>query len=65
MPPFYTAGDAAPRIEVTSVRVKQLIKAGVLPAVRTVGGIYLIDEKDLEHLLRQRAAVLETRVAGK
>ncbi len=60
---FYTAGDASPRFRLTALRIKQLIKAGVLPAVQTVGGIYLIEEKDLERLLRQRAAARERRVA--
>ncbi len=63
MGPYYTSGDDAPLVGVTPLRVKQLIKAGVLPATRTIGGVYLIEEKDLERLLRQRAAALEARVA--
>ena len=61
---FYTAGDATPSLELSPIRIKQLIKAGVLRAVRTVGGIYLIEQKDLEQLVRQRAAARETPVAG-
>jgi len=49
-----TTGDAAKRLELSTERVRQLDRAGVLPVILTAGGRRLYTEDDVENLRRQR-----------
>lgn len=48
------AHDVAKRLGLTPGRVKQLAKEGALHATRTVSGVFLFDQRDVERLRRER-----------
>jgi len=47
-------GDVARRLGVTSERVRQLERQGVLKAERTVSGLRIFNASDVERLARER-----------
>jgi DNA-binding transcriptional MerR regulator len=47
-------GEAARRLKVSPERVRQLERAGVLPARKTVGGFRIYRAADVEALRRRR-----------
>ena len=49
----FTTSEAADRLKVTDSRIRQLIASGHLPATKK-GRDHLIDEKDLEKLVKDR-----------
>jgi DNA-binding transcriptional MerR regulator len=51
---LFTA-DVAKRLKVSCERVRQLERAGLLPAIKTPGGFRIYRAADVEALRRQRA----------
>ena len=56
-----TTGDAAKELRVSTDFVRQLARAGRLPALMTRSGQWLFRLQDVEDLMRQRAAKQETQ----
>jgi excisionase family DNA binding protein len=53
-PDFMLTGDAARRLALSAERVRQLERAGLLRAVKTVGGVRLYRREAVEALAAQR-----------
>lgn len=56
--------DAAARLNISIRRVQELIKKGRLPA-KMIGGVYLIDEKDLALVKNRKPGRPRTRTSTK
>ena len=56
--------DAAARLNISIRRVQELIKKGRLPA-KMIGGVYLIEEKDLALVKNRKPGRPRTRTSTK
>jgi excisionase family DNA binding protein len=56
---FLTSGDAAKRLGVSHTRVLQFCDQGLLHPVRTVGGIRLFSQDEVDRLILRRQKAQE------
>lgn len=58
---FLSTADAAKRLGLTPIRVRQMANQGKLPVVRTASGIRLFRPKDIEAERQRRERALEKK----